>query len=99
MAKSTRRSRAADLLRILLPRLLLFALPFALRFVWREVARRTGRPMGSAPWTWLIAGGAALAAASLLASVFLQSDNRADTYVPAQVGADGHVQPGRFEKR
>jgi type VI protein secretion system component VasK len=84
---------------VLLTRLLLFTLPFAIWFIWREIARRTGRPMGSAPWTWLIAAGGALVAVSLLASVILQSDNRADTYVPAQVGADGHVQPGRFEKR
>jgi hypothetical protein len=89
----------ASLLRILLPRLLLFILPFALWFVWRRIALRTGRPMGSAPWTWLIAVGALLVAASLLATVAFQPDNRGETYVPAEVGADGRVAPGRFEKR
>jgi drug/metabolite transporter (DMT)-like permease len=85
--------------RVLLPRLLLIAVPFAIWFVWREVARRTGRPMGATPWAWLFAGGALLVAASLMATVVFQPDNRRETYVPAEAGADGKVSRGHFEQR
>lgn len=87
------------MLRIYLPRLLLFSLPFAIWFVWREIARRTGRPMGATPWPWLFAAGAVLAALSLMATVAFQRDNRRETYVPAEAGADGRVSPGHFENR
>lgn len=87
------------LLRVILPRLLLIAIPFAMWFVWAQVARRTGRPMGATPWAWLFAAGAALVALSLVATALLQPDNRGETYVPGEVGADGRVTPGRFEKR
>jgi hypothetical protein len=55
--------------------------------------------MGAMPWTWLAAAGALLAAASLMATALLQSDNRAGTYVPAETSADGSVTPGHFESR
>ena len=87
------------MLRVLLPRLVLFLVPFVIWFVWREVARRTGRPMGATPWAWLFGAGALLAALSLMATVAFQRDNRDETYVPAEVGADGRVSPGYFEKR
>ena len=48
------------MLRIVLSRLVLLALPFVVWFVWREIARRSGRPMGATPWAWLAAVGAAL---------------------------------------
>ncbi len=86
-------------LRVLLPRLLLIAVPFAIWFVWREVARRTGRPMGATPWVWLVAGAALLLAASLMVTVVFQPDNRNETYIPAEAGADGKVSRGHFEKR
>ena len=87
------------MLRVMLPRLLLFVVPFAIWFVWRQVSLRTGRPMGATPWAWLFAAGAALAALSLVVTALLQPDNRAETYVPGEVGADGRVSPGRFEAR
>ena len=98
------------LLRELAPRLLLMAAPFVIWFVWREVALRTGRPMGSTPWTWLVAiAGGLLAgkklnaraglAVSLLATGLFHGDNRGETYVPAEVEAGGHVAPGHFEKK
>ena len=89
----------ARLLSVVLSRLLLFVTPFAVWFVWREVARRTGRPMGATPWSWLFAGGAVLAALSLIATALFQRDNRGETYVPAEVKADGRVSRGHFEKR
>ena len=36
---------------------------------------------------------------SLMASAVFQSDNRGQTYVPAEVGEDGRVSPGHFEKK
>ncbi len=87
------------LLRELAPRLLLMAAPFVIWFVWREVALRTGRPMGSTPWTWLVAIAGGLLAVSLLATGLFHGDNRGETYVPAEVEAGGHVAPGHFEKK
>jgi TRAP-type C4-dicarboxylate transport system permease small subunit len=85
--------------RVLLTRLILFLVPFAAWFAWSWVARRSGRPIGATPWTWLAAAGALLAAASLMATALLQSDNRAGTYVPAETSPDGSVTPGHFESR
>ncbi|MEO8812920.1 MAG: hypothetical protein ABI376_08430 [Caulobacteraceae bacterium] len=85
--------------RVLLVRALLFALPFAAWFAWREVARRTGRPMGSTPWAWLVAIGAILAAASLMATAVVPRGADTGRYVPAEVGADGRVTPGHFVPR
>ena len=87
------------MLRLLLTRALLAAAPFAFWFAWREVARRSGRPMGSTPWGWLIAAAGVLVGVSLMASVVFHGDNRGETYVPAEVTTDGHVAPGHFEKK
>jgi len=84
------------LLRILIGRALLFAVPFAVWFVWRGAARRAGREMGSTPWPWLVACGALLAALSLIGSVVLHPNRGRGTYVPAEVRADGRVTPGHF---
>jgi len=87
------------LLRLLVERGLLLALPFAAWFAWREVAHRTGRPMGSTPWAWLFAAGMVLVGVSLMATAVFHADNRAETYIPATTGPDGRVSPGHFEKR
>ena len=84
------------LLRLLLARALLIAAPFAIWFVWREVARRTGRPMGSTPWAWLVTAAALLVGLSLMATAVFHGDNRRAAYVPAQTRPDGSVAPGRF---
>ena len=84
------------LLRIVLLRLLIFATPFAVYFVWRDVARRTGRPMGSTPWTWLVAAGALLAALSLIVTAVAPRGRNTGRYVPAEARPDGTVAPGRF---
>lgn len=80
-------------------RVLLVATPFVVWFIWREVARRSGRPMGQAPWTWLTAIAGVLLGLSLMATVVFHDDNRGDTYVPAEVTTDGRVAPGHFEKK
>ena len=87
------------LLKVLAIRLAIFALPFIVYFIWREAARRSGRPMGSTPWPWLVALGAGLAAASLVGTVVFRRGPDTGTYVPAEVRADGTVAPGRFVPR
>ncbi|MBU1375532.1 MAG: hypothetical protein KKE02_00785 [Alphaproteobacteria bacterium] len=77
----------------------LAAVPFVLWFAWAAWARRTGRPMGSTPWPWLVAAGAALLALSLMATVVFHSDNRGERYVPGESTPDGRVTKGYFEKR
>jgi TRAP-type C4-dicarboxylate transport system permease small subunit len=86
------------LLRILVTRAALVALPFLLWFAWREVARRTGREMGSTPWAWLAAAAGMLVGLSLMATAVFHTDNRGERYVPAEVNADGRIAPGHFEK-
>jgi len=87
------------LLRVLIERGGLFAIPFAIWIVWAVWARRAGRPMGATPWPWLFAAGALLFGLSLMAGAIFHRDNRGETYVPAQTLASGQVIPGRFEKR
>jgi type VI protein secretion system component VasK len=87
------------LLRVLITRLALFAIPFAVYFVWRDWARRSGRPMGATPWAWLFAAGALIAALSLMASVFSWQGRGTGAYVPAQARADGSVAPARSVPR
>ena len=79
-------------------RLLLVAVPFAVWFAWRWVSRRTGRLMGSTPWTWLFAAGALLVGLSLIATALFHRDNRHEAYEPAQAGPGGGVSTGYFEK-
>ncbi|MET0272637.1 MAG: hypothetical protein ABW360_06570 [Phenylobacterium sp.] len=74
----------------------LLATPFAAWFIWRAWARRSGREMGSTPWSWLFAIGALLVALSLMATAFFRPDNRDGVYVPGEVQADGTVTEGRF---
>ena len=86
------------LLRVVLIRLLLIAVPFAVWFVWRDVARRSGREMGSTPYAWLVVVGAALVGLSLAATVVFHPDNRHERYVPGEVTPSGAVSQGYFEK-
>lgn len=80
-------------------RAVLVATPFVGWFIWRAVARRTGRPMGSTPWAWLVAAGGFLLGLSLIATAVFHEDNRGDTYVPAEVLPNGRIAPGHFEKK
>jgi hypothetical protein len=84
-------------LRIFLTRALLAALPFAVYFVWRAWAIRTGRPMGGTPWSWLVAAGALLVAASLFAMVLFRPATQSGDYRPAQAHPGGKVTPGGFK--
>ena len=85
--------------RILILRGILFLAPFAAWFLWQAWARRTGRPMGSTPWVWLVAAAAVLVGLSLMATAIFHTDNRGETYVPAEPRPDGSVAEGHFERR
>lgn len=87
------------MLRQILIRGALAAIPFLLWFLWAAWARRTGRPMGSTPWPWLVAAGAALVGLSLMATVVLHRDNRGERYIPGETRPDGRVTEGYFERK
>ncbi len=89
----------AQLLRVILIRSILIALPFIIWFAWAEWAKRNGRPMGATPWAWLATASAVLFGLSLMFMVVFQSDNRGEVYVPAEVTEGGRVSPGRFEEQ
>ena len=92
-------SMVTRVLRLLLERGLLLALPFAAWFAWREVAKRTGRPMGSTPWPWLFVAGVVLMALSLMITAISHPDNRDQVYVPAVTTPTGEVTPGHFDMK
>ena len=85
------------LLRLLITRAILVAVPFVIWFIWRAWARRSGREMGATPWPWLFAAGALLVGLSLMATAVFHKDNRGERYVPAEVLPDGKVTGSRFE--
>jgi DMSO/TMAO reductase YedYZ heme-binding membrane subunit len=87
------------LLRILIFRGALVALPFVVWFVWRAWARRTGREMGATPYAWLFAAGALLLGISLIGTALFHKDNQGARYVPGEVIAGGAVSKGHFEPR
>jgi hypothetical protein len=91
-------STGRPLLRLLITRAALVALPFVAWFIWRAWARRTGREMGATPYAWLFAAGAVLVGLSLMATVVFHKDNRGERYVPAEVLPGGEVTGSRFEK-
>lgn len=84
------------MLRLLLTRALLVALPFGVYLLWRRWSLRSGREMGSTPWPWLTAAGAVLVGLSLMATAVFHDDNRGKTYVPAEAHPGGQVTPGGF---
>ena len=85
--------------RVLVLRGILFLLPFAVWFAWAAWSRRTGRPMGATPWAWLVAAACVLVALSLRATANFHTDNRDETYVPAESRPDGSVAEGHFERK
>ena len=86
------------MIRMLLLRVLLVALPFVAWWTYATLARRAGREPPRAPYAWLFLGGMALMAASIFATALLGDEHTDDVYVPAQVLDDGRVAPGRYEK-
>ena len=85
------------MLRVLLLRAALMALPFAIWFAWRAWARLRGRELGATPWAWLIGAAGLLLGLSLLATAIFHTDTRGQRYVPGEIGPDGRVSEGRYE--
>ncbi|MEI7932683.1 MAG: hypothetical protein WCI21_06480 [Alphaproteobacteria bacterium] len=83
------------MLRLILFRAALIALPILVWSFWAEVARRRGKPLRATPWIWLLTAGLAMAAASLLIAGLVGSANPPDTsYVPVESGPGGAVVSG-----
>ena len=87
------------LLRLLILRGVLIAIPFGIWFAWRWWAQRNDREIGATPWAWLFAAGALLFGLSFIATTAFRTDNRDMVYVPGEVGPDGRVTPGHYETR
>ena len=83
------------MIRLWLLRAVLIALPFVAWFGWKKLA---GRHEARLPFVTLFLIGIALAGGSVVATVLLHDDNRADRYVPAEASESGEVTPGRFEE-
>jgi drug/metabolite transporter (DMT)-like permease len=80
-------------------RLLLVAVPFLIWFAYRWWVKRQGRPLPPTPYVWLFLAGIALMAGSIFATALTEPDNRDQVYVPAEMGPNGKLVPGRFEDR
>ena len=85
------------LLRLIVSRLLLAAIPFIVYFAWHAWIVRQGREPRATPWGWLIAAAILLVGLSLAATAVLSPSNVGRTYVPAQTLPDGSVRPGYFK--
>jgi uncharacterized membrane protein YgdD (TMEM256/DUF423 family) len=84
------------LIRLVLIRLILVALPILVWLIWAEISRRRGKAMGSTPWAWLVVAGLLLFAGSFIATGLFGSRLDPDaTYVPVEIGPDGTVVPGQ----
>ena len=85
------------MIRLMLLRGLLVALPFVAWYVYATLARRSGREPPRAPYAWLFLGGMALMAGSLFATALIGDEHTDDVYVPAEALEDGRVGPPRYE--
>jgi hypothetical protein len=86
------------MIRVILTRILLFALPFALYGSWLALNRvRAKTPGPHTPWTSLIVAGLALVAASFIYVGLTEGESTSGTYVPPHV-ENGKIVPGHVEK-
>jgi uncharacterized protein DUF6111 len=87
-------------MRIVLSVVLPLVLPTLLYFAYMSVQRRRGVAAAvqptDVPWSWLVAAGAVLLAASLLAFFLLEQGTGRGTYHPARI-IDGRIEPGYFD--
>jgi len=67
--------------------------PTAIYFLWLYTVGRVGER--SAPWTWLVVGGLAAAAAALVIVGVGSGGSQSGHYVPAHV-EDGRLVPGQI---
>ena len=87
------------MIRLMWARLLLVAVPFLIWFAYRWWVKRQGRPLPATPYVWLFLAGVGLMTGSIFATALTEPDNRDQVYVPAEMGRDGKLVPGRFEDR
>jgi len=85
------------LLKILLSRLVLAAIPFAVYFAWHFYIKSRGKDAPAPPWGWLIAAGAVMVGLSVILTVAVTPNNKDRHYVPAQTRPDGSITPGHYE--
>ena len=86
------------MIRLILTRTLLFALPFALYGVWFALMRlRAKTPGPHTPWTVLIVASLALVAASFIYVGLTEGESISGVYVAPHV-ENGKIVPGHVEK-
>jgi uncharacterized protein DUF6111 len=86
------------MIRLILTRTLLFALPFALYGAWFQLMRmRAKTPGPHTPWTVLIVAGLALVAASFIYVGLTEGESTSGVYVAPHV-ENGKIVPGHVEK-
>ena len=85
------------LLRLLISRLVLAAIPFIIYFAWHAWIVRQGREPRVTPWGWLIVAAGVLVSLSLIATVIFTPSHLGRTYVPAETQPDGSVKPGHYQ--
>ncbi len=86
------------MIRLILTRTLLFALPFALYGAWFALMRlRAKTPGPHTPWTVLIVAGLALVAASFIYVGLTEGESISGVYVAPHV-ENGKIVPGHVEK-
>jgi drug/metabolite transporter (DMT)-like permease len=85
------------MIRLLLFRALLFAIPFALYALYLQLAkRRPGMNVPETPWFWLIVAGLLLVIASFVYVGLTEGETTAGVYVAPHV-VNGKVVPGHVE--
>ena len=85
------------LLKILLSRVVLAAIPFAVYFAWHFYIKSRGRDAPAPPWGWLIAAAGVVVGLSVIVTVAVTPNNKDRHYVPAQTRPDGSITPGHYE--
>jgi len=85
------------MIRMVLERMVLFALPFALFVLYvTMVHKRQGRPRPDTPWIWLSAAGLLLVIASFLYVGLTEGETTKGVYVPPQY-VGGKIVPGHVD--
>ena len=85
------------MLRLLLSRLILAAIPFLVYFACRRWLISKGRAAKPPPWGWMVAAAAVLVGLSIVLRVATTPSNLGRQYIPAETQPDGSVKPGHYE--
>ena len=86
------------MIRIVLERMVLFALPFLLFALYvLTVHRRQGRPRPDTPWIWLSVAGLVLVIASFVAVGLTEGETTKGVYVPPHY-VNGKIVPAHVDR-